>query len=75
MKAKPTHNAIKKEKVSAKMFPIVGPRQRVARKVAARPHPAPDRELEGVDGAPIRQRQLRAAAVQDRVCNNYRLKR
>ena len=43
---------------------IAGPGQTVARKAAFRTHSAPDRQLEGVDGATICQRELRAATVQ-----------
>ena len=43
---------------------ISGPGETVARKVAVWTHSPADRELEGVDGAPIRQRELRTAEVQ-----------
>ena len=46
---------------------ISGPGQTVARKVAVWTHSSADRELEGVDGAPIRQRELRTAKVQGAV--------
>ena len=46
---------------------ISGPGKTITRKVAAWTHSAPDRELEGVDGPAIRQRELRAAAIQSAV--------
>ena len=46
---------------------ISGPGKAIARQVAAWTLSATDRKLEGLDGPAIRQRELRAAAIQGAV--------